>query len=852
MAGEKDDSLQSISVKLDGKNYSYWSYVMKNFLKGKKIWGYVTSTMVKPKNEKVEDYVNLLDVWEANNSKIITWINNSVQHSIGTQLAKYDACNEVWDHLARLYTQSNFAKQYQLESDIRALEQKKLQAFTPYITRRDEQGLVQFLMALRDDFERLRGSILHHCPLPSVDSVVSELLAEEIRFKSQAGKGTLSTPNPSVLAVPSKPLSNYQNNSYSSVAIDECSFCKQKGHWKAQYPKILNKASQQQQQQQPLPWKFGNQSQQHQPPTWKFGNHSQQQTYRPSQPNTAATVPSGSFGFDGPSSSNPNMSALAEKFQKFLATQPQAMSTSSPIGLLSPSSSDMFSSTWVLDSEASHHMSPNLSSFVSLCPASSLSVMTTNGTHMPLAGVGSVVTLCVSLSNVYHIPNLTFNLVSVSRRQGGLYFLDELKVPVAAAFGVDLSSFRLSSSSSSFYLWHSHLGHVSASHLKYLASTGALENLQTHDIFYCSGCKLAKFSTLPFNQSISSSLSPFDLVHSDVWGPSSVTTKGGSGYYVSFIDDYTRYCWVYLMKRRSDFLSIYLAFRALVKTQHSAVIKCFRCDLGGEYTSNKFCELLALDGTTHQTSYTNTPEQNGVAERKHRHIVETARSLLLSTYVPSAFWGEAVLTAVNLINKIPSTHCLGLSPFEKLYGHAPNYSFLKVFGCTCFVLRPHVERSKLSPRSAICVFLGYGEGQKGYCCFDPVTQKLYVSRHVVFLEHIPFFSILTSTHDMTKSDLIRIDPFSDDTDSLSSSVPCTRDTNSPSIPITHFPLHYSRRSRTDTSANTGTSLSDASDASDAPPLLAATQALTETMDPPRYPQRDREAASFCVTETLIE
>ncbi|KAK0607549.1 hypothetical protein LWI29_016510 [Acer saccharum] len=124
MAGERDDSLQSISVRLDGKNYSYWSYVMKNFLKGKKMWGYVSGISGKPDDKKAENYVDLLDVWEANNSKIITWVNNSVEHSIGTQLAKYETAKEVWDHLARLYTQSNFAKQYQLESDIRALEQK--------------------------------------------------------------------------------------------------------------------------------------------------------------------------------------------------------------------------------------------------------------------------------------------------------------------------------------------------------------------------------------------------------------------------------------------------------------------------------------------------------------------------------------------------------------------------------------------------------------------------------------------------------------------------------------------------------------------------------------------------------
>lgn len=81
-----------------------------------------------------------------------------------------------------------------------------------------------------------------------------------------------------------------------------------------------------------------------------------------------------------------------------------------------------------------------------------------------------------------------------------------------------------------------------------------------------------------------------------------------------------RYYWIYLMKHRSDFFNIYNAFQALVKTQHSAVIKCFRCDLGGKYTLNKFCELLTLDGTIHQTSCTDTLEQNGVVERKHRHI----------------------------------------------------------------------------------------------------------------------------------------------------------------------------------------------------------------------------------------
>lgn len=168
--------------------------------------------------------------------------------------------------------------------------------------------------------------------------------------------------------------------------------------------------------------------------------------------------------------------------------------------------------------------------------------------------------------------------------------------------------------------------------------------------------------------------------------------------------------------------------------------------------------MLTFDGTNHKTSCTDTPQQNGVTGRKHRHIIEIARSFLLSASVPSEFWGETVLTVVHVINRISSSVTSGLSPFEKLYNYIPDYSSLKVFGSTCFVLRPQVERSKLSSRYAICVFLGYGDGQKGYHCYDPGAKKFYISRHVVFLEHIPFYSLFQISF-TSSSKLIHIDPF---------------------------------------------------------------------------------------------
>ena len=171
--------------------------------------------------------------------------------------------------------------------------------------------------------------------------------------------------------------------------------------------------------------------------------------------------------------------------------------------------------------------------------------------------------ICFS-HNCCYVQDSHSNVIGRGSKEGGLYFLEELHVPDVAASSIDLSSFRISPTSSSFYLWHFRLGHVSAPRLRFLASTGALGNLHAHDISDCSGCKLAKFSALPFPKSITISHTPFDLIHSDVWGPAPVATKGGSRYYVSFIDDCTRFCWVYLMKQRSEFSSIFKQFRALI------------------------------------------------------------------------------------------------------------------------------------------------------------------------------------------------------------------------------------------------------------------------------------------------
>jgi len=134
---------------------------------------------------------------------------------------------------------------------------------------------------------------------------------------------------------------------------------------------------------------------------------------------------------------------------------------------------------------------------------------------------------------------------------------------------------------------------------------------------------MGKFTTLPFSNSESVSSSLFDLVHSNIWGPTPIDSYSGFKYYVSFINDYSRFTWVYLLKHRSEIPTIYAAFTSMIKTQFNSRIKVFRSDCAKEYVSSTMCQILSSHGTLFQQSCPHTHEQNGVAERKHRHILDT-------------------------------------------------------------------------------------------------------------------------------------------------------------------------------------------------------------------------------------
>lgn len=295
----------------------------------------------------------------------------------------------------------------------------------------------------------------------------------------------------------------------------------------------------------------------------------------------------------------------------------------------------------------------------------------------------------------------------------------------------------------SLSLWHSRLGHPASSILQSVVAGFSLPFSSTSQKqLPCSHCLINKSHKLPFYSNTISSTHPLHYIYSDVW-TSPILSIDNFKYYLIFVDPYTRYTCLYPLKQKSHVKETFITFKALIENHFGSKIQNLYSDNGGEYIALR--SFLSEHGISHLTSPPHTPEHNGVAERKNRHIVETGLTLLHQASLPTTFWTYSFAAVVYLINRMPMPQLNHQSPYIKLFGRSPNYLKLRVFGCTCFPwLRPYAQH-KLDARSIPCVFLGYSITQNAYLCLHRQTGRIYTSRHVQFDESsFPFQTPLTT------------------------------------------------------------------------------------------------------------
>ena len=241
---------------------------------------------------------------------------------------------------------------------------------------------------------------------------------------------------------------------------------------------------------------------------------------------------------------------------------------------------------------------------------------------------------------------LTKEIIGHGTKKWGLYHMDDF------SSGKANHAWHTSDKERQIWLLHKRLGHPSFRYLQHLFPT-LFSTLQPSS-FKCETCIVAKSHRVPYPVSHTKRDLSFSLIHSDVWGPSHVITPSGNKWFVIFVDDCARMTWLYLLKRKDEVFGVFQSFHVMIQTQFSAKIKTLHTDNGGEYVNTRFQAYFQHHGLIHETSCSQTPQQNDIAERKNWHILETTRALRIGAHVPSRHWDDAVTTTVYLLNRMPS------------------------------------------------------------------------------------------------------------------------------------------------------------------------------------------------------
>ena len=435
---------------------------------------------------------------------------------------------------------------------------------------------------------------------------------------------------------------------------------------------------------------------------------------------------------------------------------PQANVTEEPlVAMISEVNFIENSEGWWADSGASRHVCHDKSWFKSYSPVENDKKVLLGDSHtVSVLGMGEVQLNFTSgrvltLRDVLHTPEIRKNLVSgyLLNKAGFKQTIesDQFVLTKNGSFvgkgyacdGMFKLNVEMNKTTSSVYIvscvnmWHARLCHVNSKYLKNMSHVGLLPKL--HNNFEkCEYCSMTKITKQPHIK-VERNSELLELIHTDICEFEGILTRGGKRYFITFIDDFSKYTYVYLMKNKSDAFEKLTIFIKEVENRFDRKIKRFRSDRGREYESLGLIEHIQSLGIVHETTPPYSPQSNGVAERKNRTLINLTNAMLASSSAPKNLWGEAVLTGNYVMNRVPRKQNL-VTPYELWRKRKPNLNYIRVWGCLAYVRMTDPKIPKLGIRASRCVFIGYALASKAYRFLDLENNVVIESLDAIFHE----------------------------------------------------------------------------------------------------------------------
>jgi len=302
------------------------------------------------------------------------------------------------------------------------------------------------------------------------------------------------------------------------------------------------------------------------------------------------------------------------------------------------------------------------------------------------------------------------------------------------------------------WVWHKILGHLSFSQINKSNRLKAIHDLPNITMLESTICKSFQFSKktrVQFNAKEGSASKPLELIHTDLCGHVRKKSPCGHQYYIMFIDDFSRMCWIGLLKQKDEAFEKFQIFKALVENELDLKIKCLRYDQGGEYILDELFDFCEQHGIKRQFFVASTPQKNGVEERMNKTFQQMARAMLDDSGTLDTFWGEATYTTVNILNKAYVHVNSDKTPYELWYGNLPIVKNFRVFGSKCFIKNNDEKLGKFEPIADEGIYLGYSYRSKAYKCYNKRIQKIVECIDVVIDEFVlsPKGEIQTTNED---------------------------------------------------------------------------------------------------------